>query len=321
MRELAGAFPGEQDAVGRAQAHGLPVDVGAVGGELAVVVGEGLPGVDIGRAILHGGVAGDVVEHRHRVGEVRVLGDRHADPDQRDVLLLEGRVDRRDAVGVDAPPVVGADLVGLAVLGDRLLVVGADHHHRDVDLVLAGEQRVDRLRPVVIAEVDEAARPFALVDDRDVLAVGQRVVEPVGEELAERIAEYVDEDGGVLLLWRRLVGHGRRVARRGALRLRLGLRSAARPSARGIAGRAVCVAGIARLLLLLEEAAAAEQAAEPALRRRRVGGGEREEQGAGETRGVPRTSLERATYHPTGIARGRRAAKSGVTAPPAARCR
>ena len=54
MRQRAGSRPGEVNAVARPELDELAADIGAISRILAAIVGEGFPGVDIGRTRLAG---------------------------------------------------------------------------------------------------------------------------------------------------------------------------------------------------------------------------------------------------------------------------
>ncbi|EJW09533.1 hypothetical protein A33M_1207 [Rhodovulum sp. PH10] len=259
MGELAGAGLGEMHAVRRAQAADLAFDVGAGGGEAAVLVDEAVPDVDIDDAGALGAAAIEIVEIAeiaHRAGAAHRRG---ADPEHRHAGALQRGDGGVDPLDIEFRPFFRAKLVawpgaavvvivvgigrgglscgltcGLLRIGarrlvDRPAVLEADHHHHVVR-VLGRQRLADIGRPVGVLALqvgahlalDQARPGLHLAHHAHLGRLLERHFEPVGEPVGERVAEHHHGGGrrGVRLLRRRRLGV---VDRRRRRALRLGL--------------------------------------------------------------------------------------------------
>src|SRR5262249_36525232 len=112
VRELARARLGEVHAVGAAQLADLAFEVGALGDELAALVGEAIPHIDIDDAVLVGARAIDLVEEGRIGARTRAADRRQADPEHRDALALHRRDRLVDPLAVELDPLLRAILMG-----------------------------------------------------------------------------------------------------------------------------------------------------------------------------------------------------------------
>ena len=120
----------------------------------------------------------------------------------------------------------------------RLAVVAADHHDREIDPLAAGQQILRRLRPVVEVVAHQPRIGLGLAQDRDFGPVDKGV----GQALRQRLPKAVADDGdekrrrdGRSLRFRRPAG-----ARPRRIRLPLMIsrpRLLPRPGTRGASGR------------------------------------------------------------------------------------
>ena len=120
MRELAGAGLGEMHAVARPQQAGLPFEIRAARGEIAALVDEAVPHVDIGNPGLFGMTAIELVEIGDVGGSAGAAERRQSDPKHRHALALEHGDDLVDAPAVGLAPFFGVKLVGHHRTGRRL---------------------------------------------------------------------------------------------------------------------------------------------------------------------------------------------------------
>ena len=133
-------------------------------------------------------VAIDLVELGHVGRQALALHDRQADPDQRNFLVAEQIGDRLDPRGIEFLPARRLQIGGAGTVADLLAVVAADHHHRNIDLVGAGDEVMGRLDPVEVIVADETAVFARLAQDDDFRLVGESFAQPLGEQLAQTVA-------------------------------------------------------------------------------------------------------------------------------------
>ncbi len=120
MRELAGTGLGEMHAVARPQQADLPFEIRAARGEIAVLVDEAVPHVDIGNPGLFGVTAIELVEIGEVRGRTSSANGRQSNPEHRHALALEDRDHLVDAPAVGLAPFFRAKLVGHHRAGRRL---------------------------------------------------------------------------------------------------------------------------------------------------------------------------------------------------------
>src|SRR5947209_10426170 len=196
MSELARAGLGEVHAV-----HGAQVQQKGVYNKAESIIegariGERLPDIDKPCILLGQAFADDFVNFAIVGGQALALDDRQTHPEQWDSLLLESPGDLLDAVTVDFLPLVRERLVAVVSVADLLAVVAADHHDSHADLLIRGKEIAHRFRPVVELACDKTGIALGLAHDRDLGTVGIRFLQPLGEQLAEAVAENVDDEGG-----------------------------------------------------------------------------------------------------------------------------
>ena len=101
------------------------------------------------------------------------------------------------------PPAFAERVMTDIALADRLAVVHANHDDAERDPV-GGQHFGDDTRPVEEIGPDETGIAPRPATNRDFRNVGQRVVDPLPQQFAERIADYVDKDRRLDLRFRRL---------------------------------------------------------------------------------------------------------------------
>ena len=160
-------------AVARAQAHHLSVDIWTIGRKTAAIVGESLPGVDIGSTGLGGGLLVNFIEIEKIRGQPLIVHDRQANPDQRRLALAEKLGDGLGARGIELFPARRTGFDTGAPIAQRLAVIRANHENDEIGLVPV-EKLAGRLAPVVIIVAHEAGVFLRAAQDDDprLVAIG-----------------------------------------------------------------------------------------------------------------------------------------------------
>ena len=183
MRDLARAGAGEMHAVGGAQFDVLAVYIGAEGAVLTVIVGEDVPDVDEGNAGAGRAGAINFVDLPHIGRKTLRLHHREPDPDERNVLFLEGSDHGVHPGRVNLAPARREGLDRLGAVFERLVVVAPEHHDGDIGFARAVGDPLRRLGPIVKISAHEAGAFLALVQHADLGNVLEGFFESVGEHI------------------------------------------------------------------------------------------------------------------------------------------
>src|SRR5260370_9418904 len=111
MRVLAGTGLGEMHAVARSEQADLPFEIRAARGEIAVLVDEAVPHVDIGNPGLFRVTAIELVEIGEVRGRTSSANGRQSNPEHRHALALEDRDHLAPPPAVRLPPFFRATFV------------------------------------------------------------------------------------------------------------------------------------------------------------------------------------------------------------------
>src|SRR5215467_13336822 len=138
VRELLRPRLGEIHAVGRSQAADLALEIGAMGGEISVLVDEPVPHVHKGDAGLFGPAAVEVVEISDIRSRPGAAHRRKPDPEDRHPLALEDGDHFVDALSVAFGPRLRMELVDGGRPGSRRWLGGWFFRCRLALLVMGG---------------------------------------------------------------------------------------------------------------------------------------------------------------------------------------
>ena len=191
-------------AVACAQPRDGAVQIGAEDRELLTIVDERLPNVDIGRAVLPGGVAKDFVEFEQTIGQPLVPHYRHADPDQRDVFLAQNAGESLCARRINLAPARHALIDRGCAVAQRLPVIAAERQNDSVDLFGRCIQFARGFYPVKVIVAHKAGVLARLAQNRHVGLAGEALLQALRKHEADIVAQNRNSEA------RPLNGHRRR---------------------------------------------------------------------------------------------------------------
>src|SRR5690606_8858450 len=123
---------------------------------------------------------------------------RRADPVDRLAIGLQRQQEPLDTLLISLLPLVRSRCEPTILGPDLLAVIGADHDHDHVRLVLR-QYLGDLAGPIEMIIADEAGRAVGAVDHGQARLLGKRLVEPPGEAAGDEVADHQNLAGiGIL---------------------------------------------------------------------------------------------------------------------------